>query len=107
MNPIIQICLDLKTSRCIHPRPGSNRTMSAEANEKRKVTNVLGGMKLSPSFITGTLVPNRSPANIVDTSPLLSTLMCGQLESTMIDLNEHRGHVLIGSVLFVPVEGLS
>jgi len=80
MNPIIQICLELRRSHCTQPRPCNGKTMSAEANRKRKVTNVSGGMKYSPSFITGTLVPNRSPAKIVDTSPLLSTSMCSQLE---------------------------
>ena len=49
--------------------------MSAEANENRRVTNVLGGMKFRPSFITGTLVPNRSPASIVAASPLRSIIL--------------------------------
>src|SRR5712692_3837432 len=95
MNPTIQICLDLKRLHCTQPRPCSSRTMSVEANEKRKVTNVSGGMKFSPSFITGTLVPNRSPASIVAASPLLSTSMvCSARESTIMVLTEHWGHVL-------------
>jgi len=55
--------------------------MSAEANENRKVTNVLGGMKFRPSFINGTLVPNRSPASIVAASPLSVDHTWGLLNS--------------------------
>src|SRR6266566_4010057 len=83
MNPIIQICFDLKSSRCTQPRPCNRKTMSAEANKKRKVTNVLGGTKFSPSFITGTLVPNRRPASIVAASPLRSTILAPAILSIM------------------------
>src|SRR3989442_7249610 len=92
MNPIIQISFDLKRSRCTQPCLRNSRAMSAEANEKRRATNVLGGMKFSPSFITGTLVPNRSPASIVAASPLPSTIHACLLKQSIMDLGRAQVH---------------
>src|SRR5213594_692695 len=92
MNPIIQIFLDLKRSRCTQPRPCNRKTMRAEANKKRKVTNVLGGTNFSPSFITGTLVPNSSPAIIVASSPLRSTIQSVPAKQSIMELGRAQVH---------------
>src|SRR5207244_1613262 len=92
MNPIIQISLDLRRLHCTQPCPRSRRTMSAEANAKRRVTNVSGGTKFSPSFITGTLVPNNSPAKHCCREPSSVNHSRVPGKQSLIDLGRARVH---------------